>query len=56
MFRSLVQTPAARPYSVSLAIRYASSSVENGMTDMTGPKISSWAIRMSLRTPVKIVG
>ena len=26
------------------------------MTDMTGPKISSCAIRISLRTPVKIGG
>ena len=37
-------------------MRYASSSEENFSTDITGPKISSWAIVMSLRTPVKTVG
>src|ERR1700733_6542040 len=51
-----VHTPAARPYTVSLAIAIASSSSSNGMTDRTGPKISSCAIRIWLLTPVKIVG
>jgi hypothetical protein len=41
---------------VALAISTASSSVSYGMTDSTGPKISSWAMVMSGRTPEKIVG
>ena len=40
----------------SLAIRTASSSSSNVMTDRTGPKISSWAIRMSGVTSVNTVG
>ena len=55
-FRSLVHTVAARPYSVSLAIRTASSSSLNGITDSTGPKISSRAMLMSLDTSVNSVG
>ena len=47
-----VQMPAAKPYSVSFATRTASSSSSNGITQVTGPKISSRAMRMSLRTPV----
>ena len=53
---SLVQTVAARPYSVSLAIRIASSSSANGITDSTGPKISSRAMLMSFDTSVNSVG
>ena len=41
---------------VSLAIRIASASPVNGMTDSTGPKISSWAILILLSTSTKIVG
>jgi hypothetical protein len=51
-----VQIGAARPYSVWLARRIASSGSSNGMTDPTGPKISSRAIAMSLSTSAKIVG
>ena len=47
---------AARPYGVSLAMATASASVSNSITDRTGPKISSRAIVMSLRTPSKTVG
>ena len=47
---------AARPYSVSLAIRIASSSSVNGITDSTGPKISSRAMVMSLDTSANRVG
>src|SRR5690606_3352575 len=36
-----VITPADKPYSVSLAIWMASSSVRNGITGTTGPKVSS---------------
>ncbi len=54
--RSLVHTVAARPYSVSLAIRTASSSSLKGITDRTGPKISSRAMLMSLDTSVNRVG
>ena len=53
---SEVHTPAASPKSTSLPIRTASSSVSKGMTDSTGPNTSSCAIRMSLVTPVKMVG
>ena len=41
---SRVHTAAARPYGVALAIRIASASSLNGMTLITGPKISSCAI------------
>jgi hypothetical protein len=37
-----VTTPPESPYSVPLAICTASSSVRNGMTGTTGPKVSSW--------------
>ena len=53
---SLLHTPAESPYSVSLAIWIAWSTVEYFKTEMTGPKISSRAIVMSLVTSVKIVG
>ena len=52
---SRVHTPAPRPYSVSLAILMASSKSSNEVTETTGPKISSWKIRMRL-SPSKIVG
>src|ERR1017187_4775438 len=45
-FMSHVQTPAPSPYSVSLAISSASSSVLNVVTETTGPKISSWKMRI----------
>src|ERR1700751_1191984 len=50
---SEVHAVADKPYSVSLAIRTASSSSANGMTERTGPKISSLAMDMSLVTSVK---
>ncbi|MCY1228104.1 hypothetical protein D3C71_1664230 [compost metagenome] len=53
---SFVQTAAARPKRTSLAMRSASASSRNRMIDSTGPNTSSCAIRMSLRTPVKMVG
>ena len=40
---------ARQAVGVSLAMRTASSSSSYGMIDSTGPKISSWAIVMSLR-------
>ena len=40
---------------VSLAISSASASLRNVVTDSTGPKISSWKIRMSF-VPLKTVG
>lgn len=52
---SLVQTPAPKPYAVSFAIRTASSKSWNEVTDTTGPKISSWKIRMRL-SPSNTVG
>ena len=47
---SRVQTAAASPYGVALAIRMASASSLNGMTLITGPKISSCAILAALST------
>src|SRR5215510_11191946 len=41
---------------MSLVIFTASSSSLNLMTESTGPNTSSWAIRILLSTPVKIVG
>jgi hypothetical protein len=52
---SAAHTAPASPYTVSLAIRTASSSSSKGMMTTTGPKISSWAIRMLL-SPEKTVG
>ena len=49
---SRVQTAPPRPYSLSLAMAMTSSSVLNLMTTATGPKISSWATRISLVTLV----
>jgi hypothetical protein len=55
-FMLVVQTPAANPYGLSLAIAIASSSSRNGMIERTGPNTSSRAIRIWLFTPEKIVG
>ena len=52
----LVQTAPPSPYSVWLPSAIASSTVSNGMTERTGPKISSCAILMLLSTFEKIVG
>ena len=41
---------------MSLAMRTASSSSLNLMTDSTGPNTSSCAMRILLSTPVKMVG
>jgi aldehyde dehydrogenase len=46
---------APRPYSVSLAIFSASASSAKLVTATTGPKISSWKMRMEL-SPAKMVG
>ena len=51
-----VQIPAERPKVVLLAFATASSGVRNVRTDRTGPKISSWAMRLLWPTPVKTVG
>ena len=40
-----VHTPAESPYAVLLAFSSASAGVRNVITESTGPKISSWAIR-----------
>ena len=53
---SAVHTEATRPYWVPLAIRSASSSSSAPSTESTGPKISSWAMRISDETSSKIVG
>ena len=37
-------------------MRTASATSSYGITDSTGPKISSWAIRIRLSTPAKTVG
>ena len=50
------KTPPASPYIESFAISIASSSESKRSTQTTGPKISSCAIRMSLRTFAKMVG
>jgi hypothetical protein len=50
------QTYAASPYGVSLAMRTASSSESYGSRHSTGPKISSRAMVMSLRTLENTVG
>ena len=53
---SCVHTAAARPKRTSLAMRSASASSSKRITDSTGPNTSSCAMRMWLRTPVKMVG
>lgn len=47
---------AARPKSVLLAISTASSSVENLVTEMTGPNTSFWARLLPGSTSAKMVG
>ena len=49
------QTPAPSPYRVSLAIFSASASSSNDASETTGPKISSWKIRIEFE-PSKMVG
>src|SRR5207245_8724105 len=51
-----VHTPAESPYGVLFAFSIASSGVRKVSTESTGPKISSWAIRLDWATPVKNVG
>ena len=46
--RFSVQSVAARPYGVALAIATASFSVLNGVMVTTGPKISSWFVRQDM--------
>ncbi|MNP49067.1 hypothetical protein D3C76_1432300 [compost metagenome] len=53
---SWVQMYEARPYSVSLARRRASASSLNLIRHTTGPKISSWAMRILLSTLANTVG
>ena len=53
---SRVHTLAARPYLTPLAQRTASSSELNRCTVTTGPKISSWIISSSWRSPATTVG
>ena len=54
--QQMLKTVAARPYSVSLARRTASSSVLNGKTSATGPKNSSRATAASCGRPTSTVG
>ena len=51
-----VHTPADRPYGMLFAFSTASSGVRNVITESTGPKISSRAMRCDCATPVKNVG
>jgi hypothetical protein len=53
---SLVQMPAPRPYSLSLASAAISSRLLNGAATTTGPKISSLTTFMSGRVLVSTVG
>ena len=53
---SRVHTPAARPYSLSLARSATSSSVSYGEATSTGPKISSREIRSSSSVVLNSVG
>ncbi len=53
---SAAQTAPARPYTVPLAMRRASSSSSYLRIDRTGPKISSWAMVISGVTSAKTVG
>ena len=46
LFTSRVKIEEERPYFTPLAARIASSNESTGMSAVTGPKISSWAIRM----------
>ena len=54
--RWVLNMPAAKPYGVALARSTTSSSVSNGSAEMTGPKISSRAIRIPSDTAPKTVG
>ena len=51
-----VKSDVDSPYFTSFTTRTASSQSSTGMTDVTGPKISSWAMRAFGRTSAKIVG
>jgi hypothetical protein len=51
-----VKRPADSPYEVAFAIATASSSVSNGSSATTGPKISSVATRQLGLTSAMIVG
>ncbi len=53
---SLVQTELASPYLVSLAFSRTSSSVSNGSTVSTGPKISIWTHSEPWSTSAMTVG
>jgi hypothetical protein len=53
---SCVQIAAYRPNGESFACRIISSSSSHGITESTGPKISSRAIRIELSTFENIVG
>jgi hypothetical protein len=54
--RSLVQTDAPRPNWESFASSIACSSESTVTTGSTGPKISSFMIRISCVTPVRTTG
>ena len=56
LLTSRVHTAAASPYVVALPWAMPSSTDLKGITDSTGPKISSRAIFIRLVTPSKIVG
>ena len=51
-----MKTYETSPYSVSFAMRTASSSVSNGMIASTGPKISSRRMSLPGCTSVTTVG
>ena len=51
-----VNAYATRPYSVSLAIAMASSSVAKVAIGATGPNTSSWLMRASAGTSLSTVG
>lgn len=52
----LVKTPDAKPKVVLLALCKTSSSVSNGIMDITGPKISSFTqVMSSLQLSMNIV-
>ena len=53
---SRVKSEVESPYLTEFTIRTVSSQVSTGMTDVTGPKISSMAMRASGFTSVKMVG
>ena len=53
---SRVKMEAERPYRLSLSTVTADSNASVSMISVTGPKISSWAIRIRGPTLSKIVG